>query len=66
MARTAKKLSVKKIAMPERREPGRYSDGDGLNLQVTRSGVRSWLFRYELRGKERWMGLSYFKGVTTV
>src|SRR5260370_19218798 len=40
-------------------EPGRYGDGDvsGLYLQVTRTGARSWLLRYERGGRERAMGL---------
>jgi integrase len=37
--------------------PGRYGDGNGLYLQITRSGVKSWLLRYERNGRERWMGL---------
>lgn len=39
------------------RERGRHSDGDGLYLQVLSDENRSWLFRYERAGKERWMGL---------
>jgi integrase len=38
-------------------KPGRYGDGQGLSLQVSPSGVKSWLFRYERNGRERWMGL---------
>ena len=37
--------------------PGRYGDGRGLYLQVTRAGHRSWIFRYELHDRERFMGL---------
>src|SRR6202158_1542267 len=62
MARTAKKLSVKKIA--KLIKPGRYNDGDGLSVQITLSSVRSWLFRYELRGRERWMGLGPLRFVS--
>jgi integrase len=38
---------------------GRYHDAlvPGLYLQVTASGARSWLLRFELNGKERMMGL---------
>jgi integrase len=38
---------------------GRYHDADvrGLYLQISASGARSWLLRYELLGKERMMGL---------
>ncbi|MBR1151552.1 site-specific integrase [Bradyrhizobium sp. JYMT SZCCT0428] len=38
-------------------EPGRYGDGRGLYLQVTPTGGRSWLLRYERGGRERAMGL---------
>lgn len=37
--------------------PGRHADGQGLYLQITSSGVKSWLLRYERGGRERWMGL---------
>jgi integrase len=37
--------------------PGRVSDGLGLYLQVTKEGSRSWTFRYERGGRERWLGL---------
>jgi hypothetical protein len=39
------------------KSPGRYSDGDNLYLQVTKAGSRSWVFRYERNGVERWLGL---------
>ena len=38
-------------------EAGRYGDGKGLYLQVTPTGARSWLLRYERSGRERAMGL---------
>ena len=39
------------------KSPGRYSDGRGLYLQITKAEHRSWLFRFELNGRERFMGL---------
>src|SRR3954449_3946474 len=48
-------LSAKGVA--NLKKPGRYGDGHGLYLQITPSGVRSWLLRYERNGRERWMGL---------
>ena len=39
------------------REPGRYSDGGGLLLQVTKTGGRSWLQRLVIQGKRRDIGL---------
>ena len=43
--------------MANLKKPGRYGDGHGLCLQITPSGVKSWLLRYERNGRERWMGL---------
>ena len=48
-------LTAKRVA--KFTEAGRYGDGHGLYLQVTPTGVRSWLLRYERGGRERWMGL---------
>jgi integrase len=54
------KLNDKRIA--QCKDAGRYGDGHGLWLQI-RPGAqpgtlrRSWLLRYELNGKERWLGL---------
>jgi hypothetical protein len=36
---------------------GFYCDGGGLCLQVSRSGLKSWVFRYALNGRKRDMGL---------
>jgi integrase len=46
--------------MVERKKtPGRYRDRlvKGLLLQITDSGAKSWVLRYELRDRERMMGL---------
>lgn len=48
-------LTTKQVA--KLTEPGRYGDGRGLYLQVTPTGARSWLLRYERGGRERAMGL---------
>ncbi|WP_429497101.1 tyrosine-type recombinase/integrase [Robbsia andropogonis] len=45
-------------------DPGFYSDGGGLGLQVTKAGVRFWVFRYMLAGKQRKMGLGPFPEVS--
>ncbi|WP_154731558.1 tyrosine-type recombinase/integrase, partial [Burkholderia pseudomallei] len=45
-------------------EPGYYSDGGGLQLQITTSGSRSWIFRYTLRGRSREMGLGALSSVS--
>ena len=38
-------------------QPGVHLDEKGLYLQVIGEGSRSWLFRFERNGRERWMGL---------
>jgi integrase len=50
MALNARQVDALKAA-------GRYGDGHGLYLQITPSGAKSWLLRYERNGRERWMGL---------
>lgn len=45
-------LAVRRLA-----KPGRYADSNGLYLQITRTGGRSWLFRYMRAGKAHQLGL---------
>jgi Arm DNA-binding domain len=44
--------------------PGRFSAGDGLYLQVTASGTRSWVFRYRAGDRQHWMGLGSARYLT--
>lgn len=37
--------------------PGQYPDGGGLYFQISRSGSRSWIFKFTLYGRTREMGL---------
>jgi integrase len=53
------KLTAKKV---ENAKPGMHSDGGGLYLQVGKGDAKSWVYRYKLNGKSRYMGL----GSTTV
>jgi integrase len=48
-------LTTKQVA--RLREAGRYHDARGLYLQISESGARSWLLRFERDGRERMMGL---------
>lgn len=34
-----------------------YADGGGLYLQISRTGTKSWIFRFAMEGREREMGL---------
>jgi integrase len=49
------RLSALKVS--RLKEPGMYADGNGLYLQVTGPGAKSWVFRYSLRRRPREMGL---------
>ena len=49
------KLTALAIARPMK--AGMHADGDGLYLQVGSSGARSWIYRFTLNGKQRYLGL---------
>jgi len=63
MPRKAKELSPLEVRRLTR--PGRWSVGgtDGLALQVTPSGARSWVLRVAAGGRQREMGLGSFPTV---
>lgn len=44
--------------------PGRYSDGDGLELLIGRTGAKSWVVRVQKDGKRRDIGAGSFKKVS--
>jgi len=60
-ARELSALEVRRLAVP-----GRWSVGgvDGLALQVSASGARSWVLRLSVAGRQREMGLGSFPTVT--
>lgn len=45
------------ISVKAAKEPGRYSDGEGLYLKVERSGSKSWMVRVQKNGRRRDIGL---------
>ncbi|MYM32098.1 tyrosine-type recombinase/integrase [Duganella sp. CY15W] len=55
MGRTQQRLTA--LQVNKLSKPGLYGDGGGLTLQITRGGVKSWLFRYMMAGKAYGMGL---------
>src|SRR4051812_6932621 len=55
MPRQAKALSARRVETAK--DPGLFADGNGLYLQVTATGAKTWIFRYVLNGKRRDMGL---------
>ena len=46
------------------KEPGRYSDGDGLILEVRPGGSKSWIARLQANGRRRDYGLGSFKDIS--
>lgn len=59
MGKALTSLKVTKL-----RQPGRYPDGDGLYLQIGPTRAKAWLLRFQLAGKERFMGLGSVKAFT--
>jgi len=55
MPRQLNKLTA--LQVTKLTKPGLYGDGGGLALQITRAGVKSWLFRFMREGKPYGMGL---------
>jgi hypothetical protein len=55
MARHVDKLSA--ILVGQLKSPGYYGDGNGLWLQISGSGSKSWVFRFTISGNLREMGL---------
>ena len=44
--------------------PGKYEDGGGLRLVVSKAGAKKWVLRFTIDGKRREMGLGSFPDVT--
>ena len=44
-------------------KPGRHSDGNGLFLNVTPKGSKSWVLRYAVAGRRRDIGLGSYPEV---
>ncbi|WP_417794487.1 tyrosine-type recombinase/integrase [Terasakiella pusilla] len=55
MAHKQKKLSA--VAVRNMTKAGLFADGGGLYLQVTKSGAKTWIFRFMMAGRRRDMGL---------
>ena len=46
------------------KEPGRYSDGGGLHLYISKAGRKSWVLRITIDGRRRDIGLGGFPSVS--
>lgn len=49
-------LSLTQLEIKHAKE-GMHPDGNGLYLRVQKSGAKSWIFRYQLNGRRREMGI---------
>ncbi|MEN9717505.1 MAG: hypothetical protein RIQ99_383 [Pseudomonadota bacterium] len=47
-------------------KPGMHADGNGLYLCVKPSGTKSWVFRFQIAGKRREMGLGSLQALEPV
>ena len=61
MARTGK-LSAVEVA--KAKGPAVLHDGGGLYFRVSRTGSKSWVFRFQLDGKRRDMGLGPYPDIS--
>src|SRR3954465_15314376 len=55
MARRARGLTARRVETESR--AGMFGDGGGLYLLVADSGAKSWVLRFQLKGRRRDMGL---------
>ncbi len=55
MVRNVHRLTA--LAVKRATRPGFYSDGGGLYLLVSKTGARSWVFRFSLNGKAYMQGI---------
>lgn len=62
MPRIYQRLTARKVATLS--EPGLYADGDGLYLQITKGGVKSWIYRFRHDGRRSDMGLGPLRAVS--
>lgn len=51
------RMRLSAVGIKAKNEPGYYADGDGLYLQVSASGSKSWILRFMLNKRSRDMGL---------
>src|SRR3954453_11371165 len=58
MARSLHRLTD--LQVQRAKKPGLQNDGGGLNLSVSKTGSRSWVFRYFVNGGERKKGLGAY------
>lgn len=55
MVREINRLTA--LGVTKAKKPGMHPDGGGLYLQITKTGAKSWVYRFMLNGRARMMGL---------
>ena len=60
----AKSAGLNALKLKTLTRSGLHADGRGLYMQISRSGTRSWIFRYQVAGRRRLMGLGPVGPVT--
>ncbi len=59
------KLTVKALeSLAKAGVPGMTNDGAGLYFQISKTGGKSWIYRYKLNGKTRDMGLGKYSALS--
>lgn len=64
MAKTVNRLTAMQVN--KNNKPGWYADGMGLYLQVSKTGGKSWVYRYQKKGKEYRHGLGPVSATTLI
>ena len=62
MARGINRLPAR--AVETAKNSGLIADGGGLYLQISKSGAKSWLYKFMLNGRPREMGLGSLKAIS--
>ena len=62
MARGINRLSAREVETAK--NSGLIADGGGLYLQISKSGAKSWLYKFMLNGRSREMGLGSLKAIS--
>lgn len=55
---------LKPLQVERLNQAGLHGDGAGLWLKVSPGGSKSWIYRYMIDGRDRWMGLGSFPDVS--
>ncbi len=55
MPKKAAGLTARKVETIK--APGLFADGNGLYLQVSATGAKTWIFRFQIAGRRREMGI---------